>query len=214
MYLKKNICKVVRDGHLLFLSTFFICLCGPQSEFPVVSVHALDWLVQQTLFVILSNHLHPIPISLNTASSIKFQFCWGGNMLTEGWSSMVLIMIGPELSHFYPFLPRPLSESGLAIGILFHYKQWSIKESLLGPPNTEFLLCKKERCKALTPLSIKSALALSVSEFLFMQNYRSLLPKLHLVWYSIQKFSNLYTLVDLFSYLQGHCHKYVHVTIS
>lgn len=213
MYLKK-ICKVVRGGRLLFLSTFLIGLCGPRSEFPVVSVHALNWLVQQTLFVILSNHLHPIPVFLNTASSIKLQFCRGGNMLTEGWSSMVLIMIGPKLSHFYPFLHKPLSESGLAVGILFNYEQWSIKGSLLGPPNTEFLLCKKERCKALTPLSIKSALALSVSEFLFMRNYRSLLPKQHLVWYSIQKYSNLYTSVDLFSYLQGHCPKYVHVTVS
>ena len=75
---------------------------------------------------------------------------------------------------------------------------------------------KKERYRALTPLSSKSALELPVSELLFMWHYKALLPKCHLICYTITcspKYLNLYPLADLLPILQGHCPKYVHATV-
>lgn len=65
---------------------------------------------------------------------------------------------------------------------------------------------KKGIHRALISLSIKSTLELSDSELPFMWNYKSLLSKLHVVWYVIThspKYPNSYTLVDLSSIIKA-----------
>lgn len=155
-----------------------------------------------------SNHLHPIPRFLVNPTPILLRWQHSqGRGTAPGNESWLL----PAL-HGSTSPPQMLVREWFTHRHAIHF--WAVRWSLLGPSGTKFLPWRKERCRALTPLSIKSALEVPVSGLLFMWNYKDLLPKWHLIRSSITcspKYLHLQTLLDLLSNLQGHCPKYAHL---
>lgn len=142
-----------------------------------VPIHALDGLMQQK-YLLCSAALpsHPIlPCQLNSNVEMATFSGQGAVPGNESW-----FFPAPHSST----LPSPdPSESGLHTGMLFWAGRWSLLGAFdlnILPPHQ-----KKERYRALTPLSSKSALELPVSELLFMWHYKALLPKCHLIYYTI-----------------------------
>ena len=144
-----------------------------------VPIHALDGLMQQK-YLLCSAALPSHPI-------LPCQFNSNVEMATFSGQSAVP---GNE-SWFFPAphsstLPSPdPSQKVVCTQACYSLLSRQVKSARsfwlkYSPPPA-----KKERYRALTPLSSKSALELPVSELLFMWHYKALLPKCHLIYYTI-----------------------------